>query len=205
MILTKKQVKILNVFKKNLTEKLTLSQITGSLGKTSRAWSYRFIEKLSKDKILLSEMVSNTKTYMLNLENTDTLNYLSYCDIVKYKESKVNKKIINSILRNTSGEYCLVIFGSYAKNKPKKDSDLDICFLSSDDKKKRIKPIIENIKLRSLLKIDDHYLTVNDFQKMLKWEKENLGKQIYKENIIAFNHMVYYKAVLGAIENGFKG
>lgn len=205
MILTKKQVKTLNVFKKNLTKRLTLSQVTGSLGKTSRAWSYRFIEKLSNDKVLLSEMVANTKTYMLNLENTDTLNYLSYCDIVKYKSSKVSRKIINSIVKHTGGDYCLVVFGSYAKNKPKKDSDLDICFLSHDDGEKRIKPIIENIKLKSLLKIDDNYITVEEFQKMLKWEKENLGKQIYRDNIVVFNHMIFYKAVLGAIENGFKG
>lgn len=52
-------------------------------------------------------------------------------------------KTINE-LSNLKGVYGLYIFGSYAKNKQSKKSDLDICFLVDSNNKELIREIISN-------------------------------------------------------------
>jgi predicted nucleotidyltransferase len=140
------------------------------------------------------------------MANIDSINHIAYIDTKNYLDLNIDKKLINSIIDDVDAAYSLVIFGSYAKGKQKNDSDLDLCFLISlKQDEKRIKPYVENIKLKSIIDIDDHYITRQDFIKMLRWKKENLAKQIFRDNIVVFNHMIYYNTINEAIKNGFKG
>jgi predicted nucleotidyltransferase len=204
MILSKKQTEILKIFHINLVSEFSISDILKKLGLSSRAWVYRYLEEFCKQGILISKKVGNTKTYSLNL-NINTINHLSYLDTDKYSSSNINKQIIEPLLTNKCN-YCLIVFGSYAKNKSANSSDIDLCFLIDSKKsEKDIKSLVESIKLKSIKEIDDHYITTEELVKMLLWDKENLGKQIFKDNIIVFNHIIYYNAIKNAIKNGFKG
>lgn len=204
MILSKKQTEILKVFHSNPIKEYSISNLLEKLKASSRAWLYRYLEEFCKQRILTSKKVGNSKAYSLNLD-VNTMNYLSYLDTDNYSTSGVDRQIINSLLESKC-DYCLIVFGSHAENKQSKSSDLDICFLIPSKKiEKELKPLVENIKLKSLVKIDDHYITTEEFTKMLVWDKENLGKQIFRNNIVIFNHVIYYKVLKEAIKNGFKG
>lgn len=206
MILTKTHVKILKVFKKNLNKDISIEQIMKKTGRISRAWLFRFIEILSKKGILIKTKLTNINLYRLNLSNIDAINYLSYLDIIEYSSLVFDKSAVNSIVNTTKPTYCLILFGSYSKGTQKKDSDMDICFLikNAADKKK-IKPFIENIKLKSVIPIHDCYILEKEFKEMLLSKEENLGKQIYEQSVIIINHFIYYSMVLEAIKNGFEG
>ena len=204
MILTKKQTEILEVFHSNPVREYSISDILKKLKTTSRAWLYRYLEEFCRQEILTSKKVGNCKTYSLNL-NVNTINYLSYLDADRYSSSNIDKQVIDSLLESKC-DFCLIVFGSYAKNKPSKPSDLDICFLIPSKKnEKELKPLVENIKLKSIVEIDDHFITAEEFAKMLIWDKENLGKQIFRNNVVIFNQIMYYNMLKKAIKNGFRG
>ena len=92
--------------------------------------------------------------------------------------------------------FILLVFGSYAKEKATKKSDLDLAIIvESDQTKKEILPYIETIKRREILNIDYHVFTKDEFIEMLISEIENVGKQIYRENIIYHGTQLYYALI----------
>ena len=98
-----------------------------------------------------------------------------------------------------------MVFGSYAKNKQTKKSDLDICFLIENiQSEKKIKPYFNDVKLNYPVSIDKHYVTFNDFVKMLLREEENLGKQIFSEQKLFYNADIYYQLIKEAYKHGFR-
>jgi predicted nucleotidyltransferase len=111
-------------------------------------------------------------------------------------------EIINEIpIKN----YCLLIFGSYAEGMQKKGPDLDVCFLVENKQaEKKIRPYFNDIKLNYAVKVDEHYITFNDFIKMLLRKEENLAKQIFRKHKLFFNADIYYQLMKEAYKNGFR-
>lgn len=99
----------------------------------------------------------------------------------------------------------VIIFGSYATSKQTKSSDLDICILIENKEiEKKIKPYINEIKLNHTIKLDEHYITLKDFIKMLLREEENLAKQIFINHKLFYNSDIYYQTIKEAHKNGFR-
>lgn len=63
---------------------------------------------------------------------------------------------------------------------------------------------MNEIKLNNIIEIDEHYITFDEFIKMLLRNEENLGKQIFKKNKIFFNSDIYYSLIKNAYKNGFR-
>ena len=97
------------------------------------------------------------------------------------------------------------MFGSYAASKQTKNSDLDICILvDNKEAEKKIKPYVNEIKLNYPIKIDEHYITFEDFVKMFLREEENLAKQIFIKRRLFYNSEIYYQLLKEAHKNGFR-
>ena len=204
MILTKTHIRIMEVLRRNILEEFTLSYLTKSIRGLSRAWLFRFLEVLNEKKIILKKTIGGVNFYKLNLDEIDTINYLSYVDVVRYNNLKIDKAIINKL--NFCQNYCLILFGSFASGKQRADSDIDICFLiGTDSDKKRLLPLVENAKLKSLTDLHIHYISLAEFEEMLIAKEENLGKQIFRNSVVAFNHMTYFNVLKEAVYHGFKG
>ena len=113
--------------------------------------------------------------------------------------------IEKTIFRIPVKTYCLLVFGSYAHGKQGQDSDLDVCFLvESEVQRKKIAPYFNEIKLRFPISIDEHYITFDDFIKMLLLEEENLAKQIMRKHILFYNPDIYYQLLREAYKHGFR-
>ena len=114
--------------------------------------------------------------------------------------------VLSEIINNFPiKNYCLIVFGSFASGKPTKNSDLDICILiENKELEKKIKPYMNDIKLNHNIKIDENYITFEDFVKMLLITEENLAKQIYKNHILFYNEGIYYQILKEANKNGFR-
>jgi hypothetical protein len=69
---------------------------------------------------------------------------------------------------------------------------------------KKIKPYFNEVKLNYPVSIDEHYITFNDFIKMLLREEENLGKQIFRKQKLFYNADIYYQLIKWAHKNGFR-
>ena len=204
MIQTQK-IKLLQSWKNRLFDELSISEIMKLSKKKTKPWVFTSLKQLTKIRLLLSKRKGNLNLYRLNLDNPlliQTLQYLEIQDLLDFKNLDLIIEIINKIpLKN----YCLLIFGSYAENKQNKNSDLDISFLiESTQLEKKIKPYLNEIKLNHTVGIDDHYITFNDFVRMLLREEENLGKQIFRKHKLFFNPTIYYQLVKEAYKNGFR-
>ncbi len=143
--------------------------------------------------------------YSLN-DSITALNIIGF--IAEYEASKVKylphlniQRLINKIKTNF---FILIVTGSYANNKQKSTSDLDIVIICEQEPKK----ILSEIKLESELlmpEIHPYVFTEDQFFQMLINKEENYGKEIAKNNLIISGGKEYYSIIKEAIKYGFNG
>ena len=81
-------------------------------------------------------------------------------------------------------DYSLILFGSYAKGKADKHSDLDIAIIVSEKDKEEAERATKPVKRMSSLEIHFLEFTYKDFIEMLKSKDNNVGKEIIKNFVI---------------------
>ncbi len=201
-MLTKEQLRILAVFREDLFASLTFKQIKEKSRQKSNNVMQIALKEFKKQKIVVTEQTGDVTTYSLNLENNPTASYLGLInDIEIGNNKKLPKKVLseiqNRMLKN-SPFFILLIFGSYAKGAATAKSDLDIAVIAeSDQSKKEIIPRLETVKRREIIAIDYHVFAAKEFLEMLAAEQENVGKQIYRKNIIYYGAIQYYNLIKG--------
>ena len=202
---TDEKIRVLEAWRKNPFSNLSRMEIMKSLNKKTKTWIFNTLKHLVKNKILNSNRKSNLDIYSLNLFNPISLKILDFLEIkesINFERLDLISDIINKIPVKA---YCLIVFGSYAENKQKKDSDIDISILiNNKEDEKKIKPYISDIKLNHKIKIDEHYVLFNEFIEMLTRSEENLGKQIFRKHKIFYNSDIYYNLIKEAYKNGFR-
>ncbi|MEM2131608.1 MAG: nucleotidyltransferase domain-containing protein [Candidatus Woesearchaeota archaeon] len=200
-MLTKEQLNILKVFYENLFSKITFKQIKEKSKQKSNSLIQIAINRFLEENLITNNKIGNLNLYSLNLDNNLTLSYLNLINEFKKSES-LDKNILNILkeieykIKKKTLFFIFLVFGSYAIRKANKNSDLDIAFIvESNEAKKEITPFLETIKRRELIKIDYHLFTNKEFLDMLKSDYENLGKEIYKKNIVFYGYINYINLV----------
>lgn len=196
-MLTKKQIQILKIFAENMPSELTFKEIKIKSKQKSNNLLQTALKEFLKQNIILAKKIGNVHTYKLNLKNNLTLSYL---DVLNQSKNNLPVKISNlleEIQLAINGEttfFILLVFGSYAKSKDTKKSDLDVAvIIESDHQRKKIIPLLETIKRRELIKIDYHILLSSEYIEMLSEKFENLAKQIQKNNLIIYGYTNYIR------------
>lgn len=205
MELHHEELKILDLFRKNIFAELTLKQIMKCLNKKSYNWTYKAVNKLSKDILILTK-VGNTTQVKLNLDTLLTITYLAYLD--KKEAHNRNIPLINELITSVSQKtqyFILLVAGSYAAGATRKDSDLDVVIIVEDiRKKKEIKPYVKEATRLSGINVDEHILTRNEFYLMLISNKENFGKEVMRKHLLFYGADAYYQIIKEAIKNGLQ-
>jgi len=199
------KIQLLSVWKKNPFSEFSISEIMNISGKKTKPWVFNALKLLTKDRLLISRRKGNLDIYSLNLNNpflVQTLQYLEVQENLDFPHLGIIMDVIDKIpIKN----YCLLVFGSYAEKKQKATSDLDVCFLiESGAVEKKIRPYLNEIKLDYPIKVDEHYISFEDFIKMLLRKEENIGKQIFRKHILFLNIEIYYLLIREAYRNGFR-
>jgi len=194
-MLTKKQLGILGVFKKDLFAELTFSQIKAQSRQKSNNVTQLAIKEFKKQGLIHQKKTGDVSTYCLNLNSTLTLAYLNLIN-----EEEIRQKPLEAIKaiqdRIPTEFYILLVFGSHAKGTATKKSDLDMAIIiESKQAKKNILPALETVKRRETTKIDYHVFTRKEYLEMLKADYENLGKQVYKDNLVYYGYIAYCKLI----------
>ena len=94
-----------------------------------------------------------------------------------------------------SPDYSLVLFGSYAKGKADKHSDLDIAIITPIENKEKAESIMNSIKRTTSLNLHPLEFTYKDFIEMLSSKENNVGKEIVKNNIIFKGYEQFYECL----------
>jgi predicted nucleotidyltransferase len=199
------KLKLLNAWRINPFAEFSISEIMRISKKNTKTWVFTTLKELVKTKILISKRKGNLDIYSLNLSNPNTIQFLIYLETqenVNFPQLELMSEIIEKVpIKN----YALIVFGSYANNNQSKSSDIDICILiENKETEKKIKPYFNEIKINYPIKIDEHYITFEDFVKMLLREEENLGKQIFRKHKTFYNADIYFQLIKEAYKNGFR-
>ncbi len=200
-MLTKQQLAILGVFKKDIFASLTFKQIKEESKQKSNNIVQIALKNFKEQNLVKPEVIGNVTTYVLNCDNNATLSYLNLINDQETQKRKFQKEILSEVQKKISKQtnfFILIVFGSYAKNKATEKSDLDIAVIvESEQTKKEIAPLLETVKRREIKPIDYHVFTRDEFLEMLKAESENVGKQIYKNNIVYYGFIEYCNLIRG--------
>src|SRR3989338_3664603 len=131
-MLTKQQLAILGVFKKDLFASLTFKQIKEQSNQKSNNIVQIALKKFKEQDLVKTKVTGDVTAYSLNLGNNLTLSYFNLINDVELRKRKFPKEILAEVQKRISKQtnfFILIVFGSYAKNKATEKSDLDIAVI----------------------------------------------------------------------------
>lgn len=206
-MLTKEEIKIVDLFRKNLFKSYTIIEIMKKISKKSYHWTFNAVEKLKKLGLISMNRRGYSNICSVNLDNNFTLTYLSFLDELEANFKKLPKSNIIKLINAVPLSYfTFIITGSYALGKATKKSDMDVVVLVEDNVEiKKILTILKNKGELMVPEVHPYVFTKTEFLRMLLSEEQNYGKLIFKNRIIFFGAENYYLIVKEAIKNGFKG
>ncbi len=200
-MLTQKQLKIFGTFAKHPFAELVRKQVKQ---KSNNALALA-INKFKAEGIVRERKVGKSGLLSLNLESD-----LAYLYIALANSSRLGKdarRVIARIMEEigkVTPFYSLVIFGSYAENRQTEKSDMDVAvFIDSEDKKRAMEAALNNAAVKSVIPLDPHVISREEFVEMLTNDEENLGKQIARKHLAVHNPHLFYALVREGIRHGF--
>lgn len=201
MEISKNELKILNLFRKNIFLKSSIREIASKTKSKSYQRIHEAVEKLTQKNILVSEKIGNTCLISLTLSRESIIT-LSFLDETESNKLPNYSNILN--IKEIS-DYLILVTGSYASGKFNKNSDMDLVIVISD--KEDVVSIQKLVDNKTMLFVPSVHLYVfrnKDFLEMLSEKTENYGKEIIKNNLILKNAQRFYELVREAVENGYK-
>ena len=205
-MLTEKQLKIFEVFAKRPFAEHTRQQIKEEANAKSNNAMALTINLLKKENIIAEKKIGKSGLLTLNIDNDLTFQYIAICNNNRLPHiAKVVLINLKEDITEITPFYSIAIFGSYAEGKQKPTSDLDVAiFIESESTKKHIEAAVNSAKLKSPVGIDAHVISKEEMIKMLTDKEENLGKQIARKHLAAYNNQIFYEIVKEGIKHGFR-
>ncbi len=99
--------------------------------------------------------------------------------------------LTRDIRRIANPFFCAVLFGSYAKGRAKKGSDIDLCILH--DNEKEAERIISHLAVHPDL--SQHPFRYTEFIRMLDSRSFNLAHEIARDGVVLCNTESYYRVL----------
>ena len=174
MVLTANERKILKYLWRNQEMQLSINELAKKVEITPKG-TYKILSKFEKEDLIIQQKIANATISKLNLKNSATKDLVNY--VLKSEQKKLTAtEIIKKIEQNKTkiksfGVKKLILFGSYARDEAKPDSDIDF--------------LVEFEKGRGLFDDFVHLLQfLKDlFEKEIDLGKSSLVREELKENI----------------------
>ena len=176
-----KELNVIALYSGDYKTKFYLRQIS-KLAKIPLKTCQNILVNLEKERILKSKIEGKNKYFSLNLENISTKSFLLKAEIHKTDTFLEKYPEFKTFLKSNNTNSVLIVFGSFAKLKANKDSDLDLFIISNKE---------EKLPFYLLpYKIHQNKLKEESFKKAI-FEKETLIKEIEENHIILNNPSPY--------------
>lgn len=182
--------KILIFLLENKEEKFSIHQLAKTLNINYRI-AHEETKKLAEEGIIKTERTGKSLLCSLTEKTNEKIFLAEY----KRREKILEKKEFNIIqkrFKEAKQNYILLLFGSYAKRKETKHSDIDLIAITENEKE--IKEIAENIP-------KNIHLTTTNYQtfiEMIKTKRITVGNEAIKNNIILIGIEEYYRLLENA-------
>jgi len=180
-----KELAVLNLYTNNYNKQLYLREIS-KLTKIPLKTIQNTLQNLENENTLKSMVRGKNKYFRLNKDTIQTKFCLLQAEIYKTLLFIQKYPLFKLFLKEIKSNNTLIVFGSFAKFKAHKDSDLDLLIISRDGEKIP-SHLIPN-------KIHNIELTESSFIKSLE-NQETLIKEIEDNHIILNNHSFYVNII----------
>ena len=150
--------------------------------------AYISLMDLANEGVVTLKKQGNTTICAVNLKFNNSVFEVEYTrlqDLLKDKDFLV----LHSRLARINSQCILLLFGSYAKGKQTKGSDIDLLLISDNPK-----PVETQINLLPL-NIHLTHITYDDFKSMLNSKKFTVVSEAIKRNILLFGIEDYYRLI----------
>ena len=182
-----KGLEVIALYTGNYKAEFYLRQIA-KLAKLPVKTCQNILSQLEKDKILKGKVEGKNKYFSLNLDNIQTKSYLLQAEIHKTDMFLENYPQIKTFLKSFNTNIPIIVFGSFAKLKANRNSDMDLFIVSEKGQK---------LPFHLLpYKVHQVNLSENSFMKSLK-EQEVIIKEIEENHVILNNHSFYVNMMWG--------
>ena len=176
-----RELDIIALFLGDYKRQFYLREIS-KLAKIPLKTTQTLIWHLEKDKILKSMISGKNKYFKLNLENLQTKFYVLQSELHRTAMFIEKYHLFKTFIKEIKTNVPIIVFGSFAKFKADKDSDLDLLVISKEK---------VNLPFHLLAyKAHDIYLDENSLIKSLE-KSEILTKEIQENHIILNNHSFF--------------
>ena len=175
------ELEIISLYKGDYKARFYLRQIS-KLSKLPLKTTQNVLSNLEKDKILISKTEGKNKYFSLNLDNIKTKSYLLQAEIYKTDLYLETYKEFKTFLKSLNTNIPIIIFGSFARFKANKDSDLDLMIVS--EKEQKFPFHLLQHKIHQINSSENSFIKAID-------SKETLIKEIEENHIILNNHSFY--------------
>jgi predicted nucleotidyltransferase len=176
-----KELEVISLYRGNYKSEFYLRQIS-KISNVPLKTCQDTLKNLERNNILKSRVDGKNKYFGLNLDNIQTKFYLLQAEIYKTNVFLEKYPQIKTFLKSINKNIPIIVFGSFAKLKTEKDSDLDLLIISE----KETKPLSYLLPF----KVHQIDLTETSFMKALNQE-EALIKEIEENHIVLNNHSFY--------------
>ena len=186
-----KETEIIKYLLKNKEEK-NINQIAKEV-RIDYKNAHSIIQRLQKKQVVTLEQFGNAWKVKLKNNIHPLLFEAEYERQQTLLKDKNIKTMLNYYKRNLSTKlYVLLLFGSYAKETQTKHSDIDLFFITSEEKvEKEIHKITALIPLKTHVNI----FTEKQFKEMKNSKEKTVGSEAIKNNIILHGIEAYYELI----------
>ena len=182
-----KWLEVIALYTGNYKAEFYLRQIA-KLAKLPVKTCQNILSQLEKDKILKGKVEGKNKYFSLNLDNIQTKSYLLQAEIHKTDMFLENYPQIKTFLKSFNTNIPIIVFGSFAKLKANRNSDMDLFIVSEKG---------QELPFHLLpYKVHQVNLSESSFMKSLK-EQEIIIKEIEENHVILNNHSFYVNIMWG--------
>lgn len=196
-MLTKTQIKIMEIFASKINKKFSINEIAEVL-KKPYALIHRSIQYLIKNKFILAD-----EKKLLSLNYRGNLAELSFIESIRTKNSITKEKSVSLFISDCLKEinedfFVFLIFGSFAEKKRFNDLDI-IIILDNQNKAEKTGKIIKNIASNFSFGIDLHVISKESAYEMFsKREQANILNESLNKHLIVFGGENYYRILSNA-------
>jgi len=197
-------LKIIGLLRKDIYKGQTILEISKKL-KIGYRPAYNHITEMEKQEIIIVKRIGMSKQCFLNLKNAKCRHLLEEVDMLRQFELFKRKPILEKLTvkltdRFTGDIHSIILFGSYAKGRETKTSDIDLLFIVADLKNKNIREGIErecgSFQYSHNTKISPLITDVVEFKKMLDAKELNVGKEAREYGMPLYGSEFFWRLIL---------
>lgn len=189
-----KEVEIVKLLIENRGNDLSINQLAKLLKKDYKN-VHNMVSRLSRMKLIKLESFGKSYKVILNNKIHPLIFEAEYIRRMNLLKNKNIAVLFDSFKSLRSKLFTFLVFGSYAKRKQTKQSDIDLMFIVPDSAENEIEKEIQSIACTLPLKLHINIFKESDFKAMKNSKEITAGSEAIKSNIILHGIEIFYELI----------